>query len=155
MLTSCQTVTNPDGTRTSVFSPEVAKEYVDAAAYAADSTGTLVGGGIAGVLTCISSVLAVYVRKNKKEKQAAMNRANIVAAALKATVEGVEAYKNSKDNSKESIEDIRRVNSILKQYQSDCGGEVRGTVREVLDGVKVERIVESHNKSIDSKENVC
>ena len=123
-----------DGCNFIVDNSESITTALDTASSLSASLGGTVGTVVASVLSLISIGLAAFAKNQRGKFISEEEKRKLVQKALRATVEGIEAYKESKksDGSESDFQDVERVNSILSTYQDNHGTDVRDEVRTVI-----------------------
>lgn len=98
-------------------------------------------GGTAGLI--VSSIFALAsiafagvakIRKNRVLSE--QDKRELVTQALRATINAIDAYKDSKKGDGDA--DVNKVNELLKSHQDEAGDKVRETVRNLRAAIKGE-----------------
>lgn len=123
-----------EGSNFIVDNSESITTALDTASSLSASLGGSVGAVVASVLSLISIGLAAFAKNQRGKFLSEEEKRKLVQKALKATVEGIEAYKESKksEGSESDFQDVERVNSILSTYQDNHGADVRDEVRTII-----------------------
>lgn len=123
-----------EGSNFIVDNSESITTALDTASSLSASLGGGVGAVVASVLSLISIGLAAFAKNQRGKFLSEEEKRKLVQKALKATVEGIEAYKESKksEGSESDFQDVERVNSILSTYQDNHGADVRDEVRTII-----------------------